>query len=146
MTYILIKINFNIKCPECKQFPIIDFPIIYDNNSIINYKCHSQNYNKITLENFINIFTSFNCLLCDEKANYICFCGIFCKDHNLYHLLISKHKNKHNIVNLNVNNIFDFYCFNCDKKYFKRIFKNEEHNNHCFIECDKLLTKFINYS
>ena len=146
MSDILKIINFNIKCPKCKQFPIIDFPFNENYNSIIKYKCHSQNYEQINLENFHNLFLSSNCLLCDQKGNYKCFCSIFCEDDYLYHILISKHNNYQNIINFNINNIFEFYCFNCDKKYIKKNFKNEEHNNHYFIEYDELLKKFINYS
>ena len=42
-----------------------------------------------------------------------------------------------------MNNIFEFYCFNCKKKYIKENFKNEEYNNHYLIEKNKLFKNFL---
>ena len=143
MSDILNKINFRIRCPKCKQFPIIYFPI-EDENSVIQYKCHSHNYEKINLKNFMNLFLFYNCLLCEEKGDYKCFCGIFCKYDYLYHILTSKH-NIQSRIYLNDNNIFEYFCFDCDKKYLKQLFKNKEHNNHNFIRINELLKKYKDY-
>ena len=34
---------FNIKCPECEEFPFFNLNFINENILKIEYKCHNQN-------------------------------------------------------------------------------------------------------
>ena len=105
----------NIKCPQCKQLPLFYFIINNSNNLLIKYKCHKKDFDEISLNNFKNVFESFDCKICDEKGINKCICGLFCKDDYLYHILISKHKNK--IIKLDNKNEFKYYSIICENKF-----------------------------
>ena len=113
---------FKIKCTKCKTLPLFDFTFDNKNNVIIKYKCHNENLEIFSLNNFI--YESFKCEICEDKGINKCICGLFCKDDYLYHLLISKH-----ILNkMKIENIQEFkYYFNNWDKIIE--IKNEKHNN-----------------
>ena len=126
---------FKIKCVKCKQLPLFDFNFDDKNNFIIKYKCHNENFEIFSLnKNFI--YEPFKCVICNGKGINKCFCGLFCKDDYLYHLLISKH-----IINqMTIENIkeFKYYCNNYDKLLDM---KNEKYNNHDLINNQQLILK-----
>ena len=130
---------YKIKCSKCEQLPLFDFNFDNQNNLIIKYKCHNENFEKFYLnQNFIN--EPFKCEICGDKKIKKCICGFFCKDDYLYHILISKH----NLNKIKIENIKDFkyYCNNCDKILDM---KNEEHNNHDLINYQKYILKVANF-
>ncbi len=46
---------YKIKCRKCEQLPLFDFNFDNQNNLIIKYKCHNENFEKFDLnQNFIN--------------------------------------------------------------------------------------------
>ena len=47
---------FNIKCPECEEFPFFNLNFINENILKIEYKCHNQNYQEISIDNFFQYF------------------------------------------------------------------------------------------
>ena len=151
----LKKIN-SIKCPKCEKTPLIKVNI--ENNTIlIEYKCHQNKFEEISPDKFIN-FLSVKCELCQRclpNLDYTCYCGNFCEDDYLYHLLISKHQNikvdeeKNEFNNEEKNEFnnepFKFFCFSCNT-IFHENFNIEEHNNHYFIDYNTLINLYNNYS
>ena len=84
--------------PRVWRTSFFNLNFINENILKIEYKCHNQNYQKISIDNFFNIFKSNKCEICDEKSN--CIYGLFCKDNYLYHILVSKYNiNKEIILN-----------------------------------------------
>ena len=133
-----------IKCPECNIFPLFDFNF-EKNDYSIKYQCHNKNMEEISLDKFTNFFCKhIKCKECKIKdGEYKCYCGLFCKDDYLYHILISKH-NQINIQTkiFKLENIFNYYCFDC-----KQIFDEEDkiHKNHNFINYEKFIKYLNNY-
>ena len=132
--------NINIECQECKRFPLFD--IKFENNDcLIKYQCHNKKFEEISLNKF-KIFSndSIKCKECNYKVpEYKCYCGLFCEDDYLLHILISKHERAKKVIKLD--KIFKYYCFDCDQ-----IFEDKEnHQNHYFLNYEQLIKFFNNY-
>ena len=133
-----------IKCPECKNLPIIEISLDNKTNTI-KYICHKNKFEDISLEKFKDFLQPIKCKECQKKnGNNICYCGLFCEDDYLYHILISKHKQINiieRIIQFNNNETFKYFCFNCNKK-FNENFKIEEHKGHYFFDDNNLIKYF----
>ena len=111
----------SIECPKCKRLPLFDIDF-QNNHCLIKYKCHNNQFEEISLDRF-------KCKECKRKnIRYICYCGLFCEDDYLYHILITKHDriNIHQKI-IKLDKTFKYYCFDCNQII------NEEHQNHYFL-------------
>ena len=134
-----------IICPDCGKFPNIRIILDKNDNNIIKYKCHNNDYISISPEEFLKYFIKEQtCYLCKEEYSFYCIeCNnYFCKDDFLYHIMLNKHKKenidcKHNMKKL-------FFCFNCKMKICKICEKNTIHGPHQILSKEHLLLIYRN--
>ena len=130
----------NIECPECKRFPFFD--INFENNDcLIKCKCHNKKFKEISLNKFMNFCNPSKCKECKIKnIKYICYCGLFCEDDYLYHILTSKHNRINDYQKIiKLNKTFKYYCFDCNQIF------NEEHQNHYYLTYEQFIIYLNNY-
>ncbi len=130
----------NIECPKCKRLPLFDFDF-ENNHCIIKLKCHNKQFEEISLDKFMNFSNPIKCKECkSENIKYECYCGLFCKDDYLSHILITKHDqiNIHQ-KKIKLDKTFKYYCFDCNQ------ICNEEHQNHYSLNYDKFIIFLNNY-
>ena len=128
-----------ISCPECMNFPFLQIILNINDNHLLFYKCHHNDFNFITFDNFLKLFVKSEfCHLCKGKWNEFCkFCKTyFCRDDILFHLISSKHiSHKNNFCEHQKSKFY--YCIKCNMKLCKNC-KNDIHGAHRIINDKEL--------